>query len=473
MQPTSDRTDWFPIVLRMEGARALVVGGGQVAANKTRLLVQTGAQVHVQSATLCDELAQIAAQQAERESAFTHIARDATPADAAQWAAQGFRLVYLATNDQALNHTLAALCQQHNLPVCAVDDPAVSSFITPALITRGPVQVAISTGGAAPVLARRLRTRIEQILPDGLGRLARFMQEQRSWLRARLPEAGARRQIWERFIDGPGGRLGMDGQTEDARKALDTLLEDPTPRGEVWLVGAGPGNPDLLSLAALRMMQDADVVLYDNLVAPTIMNYIRRDAELVFVGKSSNRHTLPQGDINAELVRRAKQGLRVLRLKGGDPFIFGRGGEEIETLAQADVPFRIIPGISAANGCAAYAGIPLTHRDCAQSCLFITGHARADGTLHLDWETIALHNQTVVIYMGLAALPQLCARLIEHGLPPDWPAALIERGTLPEQRVLCATLSDLAEKATEQGISSPALIVVGEVVRHRILPSGQ
>ncbi|MFT9015431.1 MAG: siroheme synthase CysG [Acetobacter sp.] len=467
MQPTADRTEWFPIMLRMEGARAMVVGGGDVAANKVRLLLPTGAQVHVLSAHLCPELHDLA-----RDGTITHTPHDATVQDAPNWLdADSYRLVYLATDDAALNGALAALCQARNIPVCAVDDPAVSSFITPALVTRGRVQVAVSTGGAAPVLARRLRARIEQALPAGLNRLADFMQAQRGWLGQVMPDTAQRRHLWERFLDGAGGQLGLQGQTAAARRELDTLLENHPTQGEVWLVGAGPGDPDLLTLAALRLLQDADAILYDNLVAPEILNYARRDAERIFVGKSRSRHTLPQDDINSELVRRAQAGQRVLRLKGGDPFIFGRGGEEIETLVQAGIRFRIVPGVSAANGCAAYAGIPLTHRDCAQSCLFMTGHARADGSISLDWQSIALHNQTVVIYMGLSALPELCARLMERGLPPDWPAALIEHGTLPDQRVVVGTLATLPDQAATQTVRSPALIIIGEVIRHRVLPA--
>ena len=450
-------------MLRMADAPALVVGGGQVAANKVRLLLGAGAQVHVVSATLCAELRQLA-----DEGAITHKATHARPEDAATLLAPRYRLAYLATDDRGLNSALATLCQDHGIPVCAVDDPEISSFITPAIVSRGAVQIAVSTGGAAPVLARRLRARIEEIMPAGLGRLAAFMQAQRHWLREKLPDPAERRQLWERFLDGMGGHLARQGQTQQARQELDSLLANHTQRGEVWLVGAGPGDPDLLTLAALRLMQDADAVLYDNLVAPGILDYVRRDAERIFVGKSRNKHTLPQEGINAELVRRAQAGQRVLRLKGGDPFIFGRGGEEMETLAASGVPFRIVPGISAANGCASYAGIPLTHRDCAQSCLFMTGHAKADGSITLDWDAVARHNQTVVIYMGLSTLPHICARLTAHGLPPDWPAALVERGTTPDQRVITGTLETLPDLAIQQKASSPALLIIGQVINHRV-----
>lgn len=465
MQPSSSKTGWFPIVLRLDGERALVIGGGNVAANKVQLLVPTGARVEVLSPALSPELQTLA-----EDGVITHVQIDVTEADVTA-RLPGCRLVYIATNDNALNRSLAAVCQAANVPVCAVDDPGVSSFITPALTTRGEVQVAVSTGGAAPVLARRLRAKIEEILPAGLHKLADFMQTMRLPLRAKLPNPSDRRQVWERFLDGRGSHLALSGDTAGAERELDRLLNDHSLRGEVWLVGAGPGDPNLLTLAALRLMQDADTVLYDNLIGPDILNYVRRDAERIFVGKRRNRHTLPQEGINDELVRRAKAGERVLRLKGGDPFIFGRGGEEMEALMEAGIPFRIVPGISAANGCAAYAGIPLTHRDCAQACLFITGHARADGTLELAWETIALRGQTVVIYMGLNMLPFLCTQLKTHGLPGTWPAALVERGTTPQQRVFTGTLDTLPDLATQHDVVSPTLVIIGEVVNHRVQPT--
>lgn len=463
MQDSFERTSWFPIMLRLEGARVLVAGGGNVAANKVQLLVSTGARVEILSPTLSPELERLVA------DGKAQVTRQDATVESLTARLSGCRMVYLATSNRQLNATLSALCQSQNIPVCAVDDPEVSSFITPAMTTRGAVQIAVSTGGAAPVLARRLRAKIEEIMPAGLHRLAAFMQQSRVALRAHVPDSAIRRRVWERFLDGSGGAFAMSGDVPAAQKELDRILsEGHAKTGEVWLVGAGPGNPDLLTLAALRLMQDADSVLYDNLVGPDILNYVRRDAERVFVGKQTNNHTLPQDGINAELIRRAKAGERVLRLKGGDPFIFGRGGEEIEALVEAGVPFRIIPGISAANGCAAFAGIPLTHRDCAQACLFITGHARADGSLNLAWETIALRSQTIVIYMGLTLISQLCARLVEHGLPADWPAAVVEHGTLPSQRVLTGTLATLPQQVADGHVTSPALIIVGEVVRHRV-----
>jgi len=346
-----------------------------------------------------------------------------------------------------------------------VDDPDASTYITPSIVQRDPVTLAISTDGAAPVLARRLRERLEALLPAAYGRLGAFMGRQRAQVKA-LP-VEARRKLWEDFLDGPGPERLFIGDEAAATIELDSLLRGGPSRGEVYLVGAGPGDPDLLTFRALRLMQQADVVLYDRLVSPAILDLVRRDAERLFVGKRRNQHTVPQDEINAELVRLAQSGKRVLRLKGGDPFIFGRGGEEIEQLAAAGIAFQVVPGVTAASGCSAYAGIPLTHRDYAQSCIFVTGHARADGTLKLHWDQLARTGQTVVIYMGLATLPELCRQFIAHGLPADWPAAVVEHGTSAQQRVIAATLGDLPTRVAEAAFSGPTLVIVGEVVNLR------
>ena len=454
---TPATTFLFPAFLRLDGRPVLVVGGGEVALRKIRLLRRAGAELRIVARALHPELADLVGQ-----GAAFHVAEDF---DAAQL--DGCRLAVAATDDGALNRRVAAAAEARGVFVNVVDDPQPSTYITPSIVDRSPLTVAIGSAGAAPVLARRLRERIEALLPSRLGELADFLRDARQEVKRRLP-VGARRQLWERFLDGPGAEAMLRGDRPAADREMRRLLEGgQAMRGEVYLVGAGPGDPDLLTLRALRLMQQADVVLYDRLLGDGILERVRRDAERIFVGKARSRHAVPQQEINAELVRRAQAGQRVLRLKGGDPFVFGRGGEEIETLAAHGIPFQVVPGVSAANGCAAYAGIPLTHRDYAQACVFVTGHPRADGSLSLAWDSLARPGQTVVIYMGLGSLAQLCRQLVAHGLPRDWPAALVEDGTRSGQRVVAATLGDLAARVAESGVDGPSLVIVGEVVRLR------
>jgi uroporphyrin-III C-methyltransferase/precorrin-2 dehydrogenase/sirohydrochlorin ferrochelatase len=449
-------SSYFPIFLRLRGSRVLVVGGGEVAARKIRLLLRAGPRIEVVAALLNAELEALA-----DAGSIEHMAREFSPERVT-----GCRLVIAATDDRLLNRAVAAAADAAQVPVNAVDDAGHSSFITPSIVDRAPLLVAISTGGAAPVLARRLREKVEAWLPTGYGQLAGFLHRHRPRV-AGVGDIRQRRALWERFLDSPGAEAALRGDDAAAEAELERLLLGQPVRGEVYLVGAGPGDPDLLTFRALRLMQQADVVLYDRLLPQTILDLVRRDAERIFVGKRRNQHTVPQDEINAELVRLAKEGKRVLRLKGGDPFVFGRGGEEIETLAAAGVPFQVVPGITAASGCAAYAGIPLTHRDYAQSCVFVTGHARQDGQLQLNWNQLAQRGQTVVIYMGLHTLPQLCEQFIAHGLPADWPAALVEEGTSPKQRVISGTLGDLPQQVVEAGVQGASLVIVGEVVRLR------
>ncbi|MBS1102967.1 uroporphyrinogen-III C-methyltransferase [Gluconobacter sp. Dm-62] len=469
IQPTvsspeaNPETGWFPISIRLSGARVLLVGGGEIAVNKGRLLLDHGARIDI----LAEDLHPVVQGWIDEGRAY-HVGGRADDTALRSYL-PGCRLVYAATDNRDINRRVASLADELNIPVCAVDDPQPSSFITPAQVRRGMVRVAVSTGGAAPVLARRLREQIETLLPDGTGRLAAYMQSRRALVSGRYPAVQDRKRIWESFLDGPGAEAARAGDESRSDVFLGALLDADRKPGEVWLVGAGPGDPDLLTLKALHLMQNADSVLYDNLLSPALLDMVRRDAELVFVGKQRNRHALPQEEINREMVRRAQAGERVLRLKGGDPFIFGRGGEEIEALVEAGVSFRLVPGISAANGCAAYSGIPLTHRDCAQACLFVTGHAKADGVLDLPWDDMADRRQTVVIYMGISTLPQLAAGLLAKGLPIDWPVAIVERGTQPTQRVLTGTLSSIAQQAAEAQVKSPALVIVGQVVRHRVI----
>jgi uroporphyrinogen-III C-methyltransferase (EC 2.1.1.107)/precorrin-2 dehydrogenase (EC 1.3.1.76) len=444
----------FPAFLRLQSRPVLLVGGGEIALRKWRMLARAGAAVTVVAPTLHEELAE----QVQR-GVLSYI--DGV-FDAAQL--DGCWLAVAATDEVEVNAAVAAAASERGIYVNVVDDAQRSSFIMPAIIDRAPVTVAVSTDGAAPVLARRLRERIESLLPARLGELAQFLRARRAG--DALAPALRRRRI-ERFLDSPAAEALLAGDAQPAQAAWEAAADEALGTGEVYLVGAGPGDPELLTLRALRLMQQADVVLYDRLMDPRLLEWVRRDAERVFVGKRASHHSLPQPDINAELVRRAQAGQRVLRLKGGDPFIFGRGGEEVEALAAAGIPFQVVPGISAANGCAAYAGIPLTHRDCAQACVFVTGHPRADGRLSLPWSHLVQPGQTVVIYMGLASLAALSEALLEHGMAPDWPAAVVENGTRAEQRVVTGTVSTLPSAVREAGLDGPSLVILGEVVRLR------
>jgi uroporphyrin-III C-methyltransferase/precorrin-2 dehydrogenase/sirohydrochlorin ferrochelatase len=429
--------DFLPIFLDVRGEPCLVVGAGQVASRKAALLRRAGALVTMTTEFREEELGRYA-------------------------------LAIAATNDEAVNRAVAAAARARRIPVNVVDQPALCSFILPSIIERAPLTVAVSSGGASPVLARLLRARLETLIPAGYGRLAALAGAFRDPVKARI-KPKERRRFWERALQGPVVELVFNGRDDEARKALQATLEDPRltfSGGEVSLVGAGPGDPDLLTFRALRLMQQADVVVYDRLVSQPILDLVRLEADRIYAGKERAKHTLPQEDINALLVRLAKEGKRVVRLKGGDPFIFGRGGEEIDTLAAEGIPFQVVPGITAAAGCASYAGIPLTHREHAQSVVFVTGHLQ-DGSLDLNWRALAQPGQTIVFYMGLLALDQLCARLIEHGLPAATPAALVQAGTTPQQRVLTGTLATLPGIVAAGEVKAPTLIIIGEVVRLR------
>lgn len=449
--------DYLPIFINIRQRPCAVIGGGAVAARKIALLRKAEASVRVISPDLVDELAALA-----DKGLIEHQARGFEDRDIDDCA-----LVIAATDDRKLNEGISQMARARYLPVNVVDNPDLCSFIMPSIIDRSPVQIAISTGGASPVLARMIRTRLEGLIPASYGRLGALVESFRSKVKAAFPNVEMRRTFWENILGGSVAELVFTGHDEDAREKLEQALEqasaDPQLSGEVYLVGAGPGDPDLLTFRALRLMQQADVVVYDRLVSPAIMDMVRRDAEVIYVGKKRADHTMQQENINQLLVDLAKQGKRVLRLKGGDPFIFGRGGEEIELLAANNVPFQIVPGITAANGCSSYAGIPLTHRDYAQSCVFVTGHLK-DNTVDLNWEALAHPNQTVVFYMGLHGAPTLCKEMIAHGLPASTPVALVEQGTTPQQRVYTATLDTLLDVIASEDIKPPTLIIVGEVV---------
>ncbi|NIV76143.1 MAG: uroporphyrinogen-III C-methyltransferase [Gammaproteobacteria bacterium] len=457
--------DYLPVFFKLAGKRCLVVGGGEVAARKAELLLRAGATLEVVAPTAGPALDALCDRYGQR---IRHTVREFLPSDL-----DDCGLAVAATDDEAVNREVSAQAQARAVPVNVVDRPELCSFIVPSIIDRSPVLVAVSTGGASPVLARLIRARLEALIPAGFGRLATIAHTFRERVKERIAEPNARRAFWERVLTGPIAEMVFAGRERAAHEALASALEqgpeERGPVGEVYLVGAGPGDPDLLTNRALRLMQQADVIVYDRLVSAGVLDLARRDARRIYAGKERDRHVLPQEDINDLLVRLAREGQRVVRLKGGDPFIFGRGGEEIETLAEQGIPFQIVPGITAASGCAAYAGIPLTHRDHAQACVFVTGHLK-DGTVNLDWEFLVRPHQTVVIYMGLVGLPTVCRELVRHGMPAATPAALVEQGTTRAQRVFTGTLQTLPELVRAGGARAPTLIIVGEVVKlHRNL----
>ena len=447
----------FPLFLNLQNRRALVVGGGDAAARKVELLLSAGAQVSLIAATVGGEIAQLIG-----EARISWAGRSFDEAEL-----EGASLVIVATEDEALQARVSQAAQRRCLPVNVVDRPALSSFIMPAIVDRAPITIAISSGGAAPALARRIRAEIERSLPAALGRLARFAEIFRDQVRRTLGVPRARRRFWDRVFESRIGELALAGDEIGARRELIRLLDGvrhETPQtGMVHLVGAGPGDPDLLTLKAHRLLQRADVVVYDRLVSAEVLAMARRDAERVYVGKRRAHHCVPQDEINDRLVALARAGKSVVRLKGGDPFVFGRGGEEVEALVEAGVAVEVVPGITAALGCAATAGIPLTHRDHAQACIFVTGHL-TDGSVDLDWQALARPRQTVVIYMGVNALSMISGQLVAHGLPFSTPVALIENGTTDRERRVVGTLANIERQANKAGLNGPTLCVVGEVV---------
>ncbi len=449
--------EYLPLFIQVKNRPCLVVGGGSIAARKVALLRKAQANVTVVSPELCEELKKL-----RDDNLIQHVNRKFEDIDL-----EDCVVVIAASNQPDVNQRISELAQQLRVPVNVVDNQDLCSFIMPSIIDRSPVVIAVSTGGSSPVLARLIRTKLEGSIPAVYGRLAELVESFRDKVKAAFPDVESRRGFWEKMLEGRVAEMVFSGHDEDAKvlleKAIDEGSANPKTPGEVFLVGAGPGDPDLLTFRALRLMQQADVVVYDRLVSPAIMEMVRRDAEIVYVGKERDKHTMQQENINQLLVRLAKEGKRVLRLKGGDPFIFGRGGEEIEELAQEGVAFQVVPGITAAIGCSSYAGIPLTHRDYAQSCVFVTGHLK-DGTVDLNWKALAHPNQTVVFYMGLHGAPTLCKEMIAHGLPATTPVALVEQGTTPQQRVLIATLDTLLDVIKNEDIKPPTLIIVGEVV---------
>lgn len=451
--------DYLPVFLRLQDAPVVIVGGGAVALRKAQWLLKAGARVILIAPTLHPEL--------ERYVAEAQLHHRAEPFAAAQLT--GAVAVVAATGERDINAAVSAAARERAIPVNVVDDPALSTFIFPAIIDRSPLIVAVSSGGFAPVLARSVREQIEALLPQRLGALGRFMGRHRKNVQRLLAPAG-RRAFWERIVRGPVGTMLLKGQEAQAAAGLQRELRTSqltTPEaergaalGEVYLIGAGPGDPDLLTLRALQLLQQADVILYDRLVPPALLARARRDAEQIFVGKESGERG-QQERIHALLIEHAGAGRRVARLKGGDPFVFGRGGEELEVLRAHGIPYTVVPGITAALGAAASAGLPLTHRRLATSVTFVSGHTPE--ATPADWRFYADPQHTVVFYMGVAQLPAILARLRAAGAAGGHPVAIIERATLPGERVLRGTLADIEFLAHSHPVAPPALLIVGAV----------
>lgn len=448
--------DYLPLFFDLGERDLLLVGGGDVALRKARLLARAGARITLVARRVHPELAELVeAHQGVVISGEYHPGL-----------LDGKVLVLAATDDNLLNARIHQDAVARQVPVNVVDNPALCTFVFPAIVDRSPIVIGISSGGQSPVLARLLRTRLESWIPAGYGRLGRLVGRFRERVKARFGSVRERRLFWERVLQGPVAERVLAGQESAAETLLEQQLEQGSTEaqiGEVYLVGAGPGDPELLTFKALRLMQQADVVLYDRLVSPEVLELCRRDADLVYVGKQRDNHSLSQEGINQLLIDHARAGKRVVRLKGGDPFIFGRGGEELASLKREGIPFQVVPGITAASACSTYAGIPLTHRDYAQSVKFVTGQLK-NRTSELNFAELVHPNQTIVFYMGLHTLERLCAGLMQHGKPGDTPVAIVSKGTARDQRVLTGTLKTIVAQQAEAQLPAPSLVIVGEVV---------
>ncbi|CAM4046106.1 MULTISPECIES: siroheme synthase CysG [Pseudoalteromonas] len=444
---------YLPIFTKLDNKPVLVLGGGDVALRKCRAFLKARAAVTLVAPEFCDELNTLA-----NNNEVTLITDYFN-----EQHLDGMMLVIAATDLEDVNAQVFELANARNVFVNVVDDQPKCSFIFPSIVDRNPITIAISSSGTAPVLARRLREKLETLIPQHIGPLASLVGSFREKVKQRFTHFSDRRQFWETVFDSSVVSKVQSGDTTAAAQQLEQLLDaKPEPEGEVYVIGAGPGDPELLTLKALQLMQQADVVVYDYLVSDEIMELVRRDADLVCVGKRLGDHSVPQEDTNQMLVDFAKQGKKVCRIKGGDPFIYGRGGEEVQVLAANQVNYQIVPGITAAAGCSAYAGIPLTHRDHAQAIQFVTGHCKKDGQ-ELDWQSLAKPNQTLAIYMGVIKSPHIQAQLLKHGRGADTPVAIIENGTRKNQRVVTGQLGELADLIERHSIISPALLIIGEV----------
>jgi len=449
--------NFLPLFFNLKGRQALLVGGGDVALRKARLLKRAGVNLTVVSHGVIDEL----------KTLLSHEQDQIIIGEYHSALLDGKVLVVAATDDNALHERIHFDANEHNIPVNVVDTPSLCTFIFPAIVDRSPIVIGISSGGDSPVLARLLRARLETLIPQGYSNLGRLVGRFRDQVKTRFSVLNDRRRFWEYVIEGQIAEKVFSGRDAEAEALLTEAIKQGKVGhqiGEVYLVGAGPGDPELLTFKALRLMQQADVVFYDNLVSPQVLDLCRRDADLIYVGKQRDNHAVPQEGINALLVNHAKQGKRVVRLKGGDPFIFGRGGEELQELKAEGIPFQVVPGITAASACSTYAGIPLTHRNYAQSVKFVTGQLK-NRKQELNYAELIHANQTVVFYMGLHTLPDLVKGLVTHGKPENTSVAIVSRGTASDQQVLTGTLADIVSKQEQAQLPAPALIIVGEVVQ--------
>ena len=449
--------DHLPIFINLRQKPCLVVGGGDIALRKINLLLKAQASITCVSPVFCDGLNDLA-----KENILSLVKKNFEASDITEYS-----VIISATNDSKVNSEVSRLAHKLRIPVNVVDSPDLSSFIMPSIVDRSPVVIAVSSAGKAPVLARIIRAKLETIIPSAYGTLAEIAGEYRQRVKDRFSKIKDRRAFWETTFSGVIAEKVFSGRIVEAKADIEKQLKDlvELSMGEVYLVGAGPGDPDLLTFKALRLIQQADVVLYDRLVSKGVMELVRRDSELIYVGKKGGSdESTRQIDINDQLVELAKSGKRVCRLKGGDPFIFGRGGEEIETLSENGIPFQVVPGITAASGCSSYAGIPLTHRDYSQSCRFVTAHLK-NGTSNLPWKELVVEQQTIVFYMALSGAKHICEQLIAHGMRKEMPIAIIEKGTMPEQKVYITTLLALPDLLIKENIHAPTLMIVGEIVK--------
>lgn len=449
---------YLPLFIETTGKKCLIVGGGKVASRKLIPILKAKMKVTLISPEVIEEIEL----NFHKNKNLKIIKRKFKPEDI-----EDQFLIIAATNEKATNHKIAKLSKDNNILVNMAEDSLSGNTLIPSVVDRDPIKIAVSSGAASPILTRLVKTRLETVIPYSFSKLADIMMEYRDAVKKNFLKISDRRKFWEVFLDGPISEMVLSGHIDKAKKALDESLKENKfleKTGEVYLVGAGPGDPELLSFKALRLMQKADIVIYDRLVSRPIMNLIRQDTEKIYVGKQRADHAMPQENINQLLARLALEGKKVLRLKGGDPFIFGRGGEEIESLIKDDIPFQIVPGITAASGCASYAGIPLTHRDYSQACIFVTGHLR-DGTVNLNWEMLAHEKQTLIFYMGMHGSKIICEELIKHGLSDETPAALIVKGTTEDQEVIIGNLKNMPEIIMERKIVPPTLLIIGDVVK--------